>query len=153
MEQIIKTKDDTQHGRSWMLLDIRKSFQYPAVIDNHFKYRHAVDDHNAKRHSPISTAWWPNSCFAFLLAVTKVNVKLAYKYFFHGEVITLHNGWFSKKMAYALIHNSYLDNGTVGRPNRVLRPLLVSHQKMRVDQYKIWRGDRFVNCKTWFSQW
>ena len=44
----------------------RKTFQYPEVINNHFSYRHAVDDHNAKRHSPISlevlwaTKQWPN---------------------------------------------------------------------------------------------
>ena len=24
----------------------RKEFQYPEVVHNHFKYRHAVDDHN-----------------------------------------------------------------------------------------------------------
>ena len=44
----------------------RKTFQYPEVINNHFLYRPAVDDRNAKRHSPIShevvwaTMQWPN---------------------------------------------------------------------------------------------
>lgn len=28
-------------------------FNYPEVISNHFKFRHAVDDHNGRRHSPI----------------------------------------------------------------------------------------------------
>ena len=48
-----------------------KIFKYPEVIHNHFKGRHAVDDHNAKRHSPISlevvwaSQWWPNRVFAF----------------------------------------------------------------------------------------
>ena len=31
-----------------------KSFRYPEVVHNHFQNRHSVDDHNAKRHSPIS---------------------------------------------------------------------------------------------------
>ena len=39
-------------------LDERKSLvtkknRYPEVISKHFKYRHAVDDHNANKHSPI----------------------------------------------------------------------------------------------------
>ena len=32
----------------------RKKFSYPKVIGNHFLYQHSVDDHNNKRHSPIS---------------------------------------------------------------------------------------------------
>ena len=31
-----------------------KSFHYPEVVHNHFQNRHSVDDHNAKRNSPIS---------------------------------------------------------------------------------------------------
>ena len=31
-----------------------QSFRYPEVVHNHFQNRHSVDDHNAKRHSPIS---------------------------------------------------------------------------------------------------
>lgn len=67
---------------------VRKTFQYPEVVDDHLKYRHSVYDHNSKRHSPISleevwgTTWWPNRCFALLLAVTEVNIKLANEYFF-----------------------------------------------------------------------
>jgi hypothetical protein len=58
-------------------------FQYPEVIHNHFKYRHMVDDHNNRRHSPISfeTNWatkrWENRVFAFILSITEVNVMLA----------------------------------------------------------------------------
>ena len=29
-------------------------FQYPEVVHTHFKNPHAVNDHNGKRHSPIS---------------------------------------------------------------------------------------------------
>ena len=58
-------------------------FNYPEVVGNHFLFQHSVDDHNNKRHSPISlevvrgTKYWPNHVFAFLLAVTEVNVNLA----------------------------------------------------------------------------
>ena len=64
-----------------------KSFVYPEVVHNHFKHRHAVDDHNARRHSPISieviwaTKRWPNRVFAFLLSITEVNCFLAESYF------------------------------------------------------------------------
>ena len=59
------------------------SFRYPEIIHNHFQFRHAVDDHNNRRQSPISiektwaTAWWPNRVFAFLIAVVEVNTYLA----------------------------------------------------------------------------
>ena len=64
----------------------RNTFQYLEVINNQFLYRHAVDDHNAKRHSPISlevvwaTKWWPNQVFAFLLATMEVNCFLVDSY-------------------------------------------------------------------------
>jgi hypothetical protein len=50
-------------------------FNYPEVIANHFKYRHMVDDHNAKRHAPIllEESWATNTLgnrvFAFLIAI------------------------------------------------------------------------------------
>ena len=69
----------------WKENGIKKSttFQYPEVVDNHFKYRHYVDDHNGKRHSPISmevvwaTKHWPNRVFTFLLSISEVNCWLA----------------------------------------------------------------------------
>ena len=68
----------------------RKVFRYTEVIDNHYKFRHSVDDHNGLRHFPISfkeswaTKLWPTRVFAFLLAITEVNVKLAAAHFY-GE--------------------------------------------------------------------
>ena len=56
-----------------------KMFKYPEVVNNHFRNHHSVDDHNAKRHSPISievlwvTKQWPYHVFAFLFARTEVN--------------------------------------------------------------------------------
>ena len=66
---------------------VTTNFFYPEVVSNHFKYRHSVDDHNAKRHSPIcleyvwATKHWPHRPFSFLLAVTEVNVNLAEAFF------------------------------------------------------------------------
>ncbi|KAL7571289.1 hypothetical protein ACA910_008942 [Epithemia clementina (nom. ined.)] len=90
------------------------SFQYPEVVGNHFLFRHSVDDHNNKRHSPISieetwgTKWWPNRVFAFLLAVTEINVSLAATFFF-GQ-LQLGQIAFRKKLARALIFNEYFDD-------------------------------------------
>ena len=32
---------------------VTKDFHYPEIVSNHFKYRHTIDDHITKRHSPI----------------------------------------------------------------------------------------------------
>ena len=86
-------------------------FQYPEVVGNHFMYRHSVDDHNNKRHSPISleviwaTKFWPNRVFAFLLGVTEVNVNLAAMYFCGQEPTGQIE--FRKLLAKTLIYNTY----------------------------------------------
>ena len=60
----------------------RKNFKYTQPYNNHYKFRHQVDDHNAKRHAPISiedalgVRKWSTRQIIFLLALTEVNVKL-----------------------------------------------------------------------------
>ena len=77
-----ETRRDWKEGSA----NMSTRFKYPEVIHNHFQYRHAVDDHNAKRHSPISievvwaTKHWPNRVFCFLLSITEVNCFLAETY-------------------------------------------------------------------------
>ena len=50
---------------------VSTSFYYPEIMSNHYKFRHAVDDHNAKRHSPIcleyvcATKYLPHRPFSF----------------------------------------------------------------------------------------
>jgi hypothetical protein len=86
-------------------------FHYPEVFSNHFKYRGSVDSHNAKRHAPIGleTTWatktWENRVFAFILAVTEVNVFIASNYFFNGKHESMLD--FRKVFAYNLINNPY----------------------------------------------
>ena len=83
------------------------------MIGNHFLFRHSVDDHNNKRHSPISieeiwaTKWWPNRVFAFLLAVTEVNVSLGMVEFCDNAPTSQIE--FRKKLADVLINNEYFN--------------------------------------------
>ena len=88
----------------------QKQVTYTEVIHNHYKFRHAVDDHNAKRHSPISleVVWvtkWPNRVFAFILSVTEVNAMLAHKHFCKEEVDGMLG--FCKRFAEVLVCNPY----------------------------------------------
>lgn len=70
-----------------------KSFKYTEVFANHFKFRHQVDDHNNRSHSPVSlertwaTKYWPHRCFANFLSLTEVNVNLACGYFIEGSEV------------------------------------------------------------------
>jgi hypothetical protein len=89
------------------------NFRYTTPFYNHFKYRHQVDDHNAKRHAPISVEdclgarRWDVRQFSFLLALTEVNVKLAMDF---GkpkkDIISMLA--FRKRLAKALIFNHWL---------------------------------------------
>ena len=97
-------------------------FNYPEVVGNHFLYRHSVDDHNNKQHSPISleVVWatknWPNRVFSFLLSVTEVNVNLAATYFCGqnqmGQVK------FCKLLAQNLIYNTHYNEVSDKTPNK-----------------------------------
>ena len=90
----------------------QSTFKYPELFHNHFQYRHAVDDHNNRRQSPISvertwsTKWWPHRIFAFLLAITEINVFKAWiECFGHEDAGTLS---LRKTLAEELINNPYL---------------------------------------------
>jgi hypothetical protein len=57
-----------------------KEFKYTECFDNHFLYRHAVDDHNNLRHSDISleetwsTHRWENRVFALCILHTSTTL-------------------------------------------------------------------------------
>ena len=68
-----------------------KTFKYMEVITNHYNYRGAVDEHNSCRNDcgtkhglSLEETWnttrWGNFVFAFILAVSEVNVYLAMRY-------------------------------------------------------------------------
>ena len=83
--------------------------------------KHCADDHNHLRQqlpaleTTWKTSWWPNRVFAFLLAITEVNVFCAYKYFFWAhnnqseeyEDTTVFS--FRNILAEALIENEILE--------------------------------------------
>ena len=96
--------------------DNKHQFRYAKPFSDHFKYRHLVDDHNNLRHSSPSfedtwvTHRWPNRVFAFLLAVTEVNLYLWLRFKVwsksNEQAPTLHQ--FRKQLAFALINNKYI---------------------------------------------
>ena len=92
-------------------------FKYKLPLDCHFRYRHAVDDHNNLRHSlpSIEDTWviylWECQVFAFILAISDVNIFLILRYFvYHGlrweGMPTLMD--FCRKLAWQLINNIYI---------------------------------------------
>ena len=92
------------------------------MIHNHFKYRHSVDDHNGKHHSPIGLEvvwvmkWWPNHVFAFLLSITEVNCFLAEYYFTNHSSDSMMS--FHKSIAFKLIKNKYLQQEETSQRRR-----------------------------------
>ena len=56
-------------------------FRYPFPVDWHFKYRHAVNDHNNLRHALPSEV----RVFSFILAVCEVNAFLEMRYFNYAK--------------------------------------------------------------------
>ena len=94
---------------------VPKIFKYNVVVGNHYKYRDAVDAHNAKRHDcgtkngiSLEETWktsrWPCRVFAFILAIVEVNSYNAMKYFGKYDGTQMQ---FRRKLAYQLIHNPY----------------------------------------------
>ena len=137
------------------------TFPYPEVICNHFLYRHAVDDHNGKRHSPISlevvwgTKWCPNRVFAFLLTVTEVYVNLGMTYLL-GQEVTGQIA-FRIKLAHTLIHNRHYndeeDMSPVIRSKRQQRvPGHATHELLTLAKRKKFDGGRIVESESSYPQ-
>ncbi|KAG7349909.1 hypothetical protein IV203_012506 [Nitzschia inconspicua] len=76
-----------------------EAFQYPEVVQNHYQYRHHIDDHNSERHRPIilevtwATKLWETRFFAYLplhrvsAIVGKIGIDSVHEFFeFFGLV-------------------------------------------------------------------
>ena len=133
-------------------------FKYPEVINNHFKYRHAVDDHNQKRHQPISlevtwgTKSWPNRVFAFLLAITEVNVMLGavkVNKIYETQPPMLD---FRKKLAKELIDNPYLAREVVNQERRNVRRRTGACELLSIPRGKKFEGARLVAAGSAYPQ-
>jgi hypothetical protein len=72
-------------------VDKRATFQYTRPFDWHFKYCHAVDNHNNLRHAlpSLEDTWmtkrWECRFFSFILAILEINAFLALRYFVFGK--------------------------------------------------------------------
>jgi hypothetical protein len=68
-------------------VEVTCTFQFPLPYDWHYKFRHAVDNHNNLCHSTpsvegtIMTTCWEIRVFLFLLAVCELNAFLTYRFF------------------------------------------------------------------------
>ena len=94
-------------------VEVSRTFKFPLPYDWHYKYRHAIDDHNNLRHSlpsiegTIITTRWELRVFSFLLAISEVNAFLTYRFFCKPETIpTLQE--FRHKLAWQLIKNRWV---------------------------------------------
>ena len=138
---------------------VSKTFNYPEIMSNHFKFRHAVDDHNGRRHSPIclehvwATKYWPHRPFSFLLAVTEVNVNLAEAYFvLHKEPKPQIE--FRKLLAQDLIHNGYLDQEAEAQQTRrsKRKTTVEVHCLRSLKPYRKVSGTKIVRAKSKYPQ-
>lgn len=134
------------------------TFRYPEVQNNHFLYRHYVDDHNSKRMDPISleetwnTTRWPCCVYSFLLAITEVNVFLCDKNHngaYHSSYIA-----FRKQFAKELIFNEYLvPEGESPRRTSARRAHLHTHELLTLPPNKKFRQDgAMVHSDTTYAQ-
>ena len=145
--------------REWVDSDGTKKttkFNYSEVVGNHFLYRHSVDDHNNKRHSPISlevvwgTKYWPNRVFSFLLAVTEVNVNQAAQYF--GGMNQVGQIEFRKLLAKTLIFNSYYDDKTDNTPEKKRKQRDSGHGLITLPKGEIFFGTQIVAANSEYPQ-
>ena len=125
------------------------TFKYPEVIRNHFMFRHAVDDHNGKQHSPISlevvwaTKRWANRVFAFLLSITEVNCFFAESHFMDRKSGSMLE--FRKQLAYELIENDYLEKEEAAMRRRSTRIQEgIGHGLLSLPPFKKFVGTKVV---------
>lgn len=127
--------DETCKMTTRVFNGVTKTFQYLKPFDWHFRYRHAVDDHNNLRHATPSlegtwlTLRWEIRVFTFLLAITEVNVYLTLKswHFVGDKASELPSILeFRRKLAWLFIKNPHLqeeENGTNGVEVPFLPPM------------------------------
>ena len=106
----------------------KMEFKYTEPFSNHFDYRHIIDDHNNLRHATpsIEETWrthrWANRVFAFLFAVTEINIYLAFVNLVWSGEERKKLQEFRSDFAWALIDNQFLnDTEEAGRQKRAKR--------------------------------
>ena len=92
-------------------------FRYACPFNWHFRYQHAVDDHNNLCHGlpSVEDSWttqqWEIQVFLFVLAISEVNAFLALRYFTFAKgtiagcpTLVV----FRRRLAWQLIRNSWI---------------------------------------------
>ena len=126
------------------------TFQYTEPFANHYRFRHAVDDHNNLRHSDVSieetwrTQRWENRVFAFLLAVSEINAFLAFRFFVWKDTerhdTTLE---FRRRLAKEMIFNEDILKEEAA--NDLASPVRVSKRKSQHVEHEIQKAPH--HCK------
>lgn len=134
------------------------TFKYPEIVYRHYKNRHQVDNHNNRRHQPISleevwgTKHWPHRVFAFLLAVTEGNMFLMNKTLnAQAEDSILA---FRRSFAAELLNNPYKQkeaplSATKGKRKRTVQE---AHDKVSLPRGKKFAGTTIVNASSNYPQ-
>jgi hypothetical protein len=135
----------------------RIAFKYPEVVYNHYRYRDAVDNHNASRMYPIAleeswkTARWPCRVFQFLLAITEVNCRFARKEIYAQTELTQQE--FRRLFARELIQNVYLllpgERRTTPRTGKQKRSL---HSLDTIPPFRTFKNSEIVAARTQYIQ-
>lgn len=131
-------------------------FQYPEVVYNHYKYRHLIDDHNAKRHQPISlevtwaTQTWENRVFAYLFATTEVNCNLAASFFIGESPPPVLE--FRKELARELLNNPYYSRKVATAERSKRQRTSHDHTLLTLPAYSKWDGTKIVSSTSDYPQ-
>ena len=132
-----------------MVWQSRRKFYYPKPFDWHFKYCHAVEDHNNLCHAlpSIEDGWrtvrWENCVFSFVLAVSEINAYLFLWYFVctnwaRDDVPTLL--MFCCKLAWELINNQWIRR----QERNVNIPIDKKHSLMMIAPK---HAQKYKNCR------
>ena len=109
-----------------------------------------MDDHNGKRHSPVSlevvwgTKRWLNRVFTFVLSITEVNCFLAESHFMSQKCGIMME--FQKQLAFELIQNVYVEQEEAAlhcRSTRVQEG--ICHGLLSLPPFKKFCGMRIVS--------
>ena len=146
-------------SRSWKIghNSHHASFKYPELVYRHYKNRHHVDDHNNRRHQPISleetwaTKFWPHRVFAFLLAVAEGNAYLLNKHYrddAEDSVLA-----FRRALATELINNTYgMEEKSSTASKSRKRRSRTTHELCSLPHGKIFSGERMVASHSYYPQ-
>jgi len=109
-------------------IEVVRRFRYACPFDWHFRYCHAVEDHNNLHHAlpSVEDSWttqqWETRVFTFVLAISEVNAFLALRYFTFAKGTIAIAGCptlvvFHRRLAWQLIRNSRIAAEELAVPN------------------------------------